>query len=291
MSRNRRDSVLLIIVVSLVLMGLIVTIGYLWDPSSLLIVVPLGVIFVIIYSWSSYQYGDQVVLSSTGARPAEGAQYTYLNNTVEGLAIAAGIPKPKTYIVPNNELNAFATGKDPEHASIAVTSGLLQAMNRQELEGVIAHEMSHIRNHDIEFMTLVAVLVGLAGILSHMILRTYWWGGGRRRDREKGGNLTILIIIAGFILAIFAPLATRIVQLAISRRREYLADASGAELTRYPDGLADALEKIKNYNKGNMNVSESVSHLFISDPNRSPLDAIFATHPPIEERIKRLREM
>jgi heat shock protein HtpX len=291
MSRNRRDSVLLIIVVSLVLMGLIVTIGYLWDPSSLLIVVPLGVIFVIIYSWSSYQYGDQVVLSSTGARPAEGAQYTYLNNTVEGLAIAAGIPKPKTYIVPNNELNAFATGKDPEHASIAVTSGLLQAMNRQELEGVIAHEMSHIRNRDIEFMTLVAVLVGLAGILSHMILRTYWWGGGRRRDREKGGNLTILIIIAGFILAIFAPLATRIVQLAISRRREYLADASGAELTRYPDGLADALEKIKNYNKGNMNVSESVSHLFISDPNRSPLDAIFATHPPIEERIKRLREM
>lgn len=291
MSRNRRDSVLLIIVVSLVLMCLIVTIGYLWDPSSLLIVVPLGVIFVIIYSWSSYQYGDQVVLSSTGARPAEGAQYTYLNNTVEGLAIAAGIPKPKTYIVPNNELNAFATGKDPEHASIAVTSGLLQAMNRQELEGVIAHEMSHIRNRDIEFMTLVAVLVGLAGILSHMILRTYWWGGGRRRDREKGGNLTILIIIAGFILAIFAPLATRIVQLAISRRREYLADASGAELTRYPDGLADALEKIKNYNKGNMNVSESVSHLFISDPNRSPLDAIFATHPPIEERIKRLREM
>jgi heat shock protein HtpX len=289
-SNNQRDSVLLIILVSLVIMGLIVTIGYLWDPSSLLIVVPLGVIFVVIYSWSSYQYGDQVVLSSTGAKPAEGAQYTYLNNTVEGLAIAAGIPKPKIYIVPSSELNAFATGKDPQHASIAVTSGLLQVMNRQELEGVIAHEMSHIRNKDIEFMTLVAVLVGLAGILSHMILRTYWWGGSRR-ERDRGGNIVLLIIVVGFILAIFAPIATRLVQLAISRHREYLADASGAALTRYPDGLADALEKIKNNNKGNMNISESVSHLFIADPNKSPLDAIFATHPPIEERIKRLREM
>ncbi len=291
-SRNKRDSLLLIIVVSIVLLGLIITIGYIWDPSSVFILVPIGIILVIIYSWSSYQYGDRIVLSSTGAIPAEGPQYTHLNDTVEGLAIAAGIPKPKTYLVPSSELNAFATGKDPEHASIAVTAGLLQTLDRQELEGVIAHEMSHVRNRDIEFMTLVAVLVGLAGILSHMILRTYWWGGGRRRrDRDRGGNLTIIIIAVGFILAIFAPIVTRIVQLSISRRREFLADASGAALTRYPDGLADALEKIMNYNKGNMEVSESVSHLFIADPNRSALDALYATHPPIEERIKRLREM
>ena len=161
----------------------------------------------------------------------------------------------------------------------------------RSLEGVIAHEMSHIKNRDVQFMTLVAVLVGLAGILSHMILRSYWWGGRSRRDRDRGGNIGLIIVAVGFLLAIFAPILTRLVQLAVSRRREFLADASAAELTRYPDGLADALEKISKINTGNMKVSESVSHLFISDPNKSALDAIYSTHPPIEERIKRLRAM
>lgn len=227
-----------------------------------------------------------------GAYPAEGPQYTYLNDTVEGLAIAAGIPKPKVYVMPSEELNAFATGKDPTNASIAVTTGLMQVLDRQELEGVIAHEMSHIRNRDVQFMTLVAVLVGLIGILSHMVLRGYWWGGrSDRRERGRGGNIGVLIVVIGFIMAIFAPIVTRLVQLAVSRRREYLADASGAELTRYPDGLADALEKIMKTNRGTMKVSEVVSHLFISDPTHTALDAIYSTHPPIEERIKRLREM
>ena len=193
--------------------------------------------------------------------------------------------------MPSRELNAYATGKDPEHASIAVTQGLLDTLDRQELEGVIAHEMSHIKNRDVQFMTLVAVLVGVAGILSHMILRSYRFGGRSRRDKEGGGNIRIIILAVGFLLAIFAPILTRLVQMAVSRRREFLADASGAELTRYPDGLADALEKLAQHNTGNMKVSESVSHLFISDPNRSALDAIYSTHPPIEERIKRLREM
>ncbi|MFH1178919.1 MAG: M48 family metallopeptidase [Candidatus Bathyarchaeota archaeon] len=291
-SRNKRDSILLAIVVSAVLFALIVSISYIWDPTSVYIMVPVGVIITFIYTWSSYQYGDKVVLSSTGAQPAEGTKYIYLNDTVEGLAIAAGVPKPGVYVMPSMELNAYATGKNPEHASIAVTQGLLNTLDRQELEGVIAHEMSHIKNRDVEFMTLVAVLVGLAGILSHMILRSYLWSGGRRgRDRDKGGNIGLIIIVVGFLLAIFAPLLSRLVQMAVSRRREFLADASGAELTRYPDGLADALEKISKINTGKMNVSESVSHLFISDPNKSALDAIYSTHPPIEERIKRLRAM
>jgi heat shock protein HtpX len=290
-SRNKRDSVLLAIIVSVVLFSLIVSISYIWDPTSVYIMVPIGVIITFIYTWSSYQYGDRVVLSSTNAQPAEGPRYIFLNDTVEGLAIAAGVPKPKVYVIPSRELNAFATGKNPEHASIAVTQGLLDNLDRQEIEGVIAHEMSHVKNRDVQFMTLVAVLVGLAGILSHMILRSYWWGGGRSRDRERGGNITLIIVAVGLILAIFAPILTRLVQLAVSRRREFLADASAAELTRYPDGLADALEKIGKMNTGDMKISESVSHLFISDPNRSLLDALYSTHPPIEERVKRLRAM
>jgi len=290
-SRNKRDSVLLAIVVSAVLFALIVSISYIWDPASVYFMVPVGVIITLIYTWSSYQYGDRVVLMSTNAQPATGSRYIYLNDTVEGLAIGAGIPKPDVYVMPSRELNAYATGKDPEHASIAVTQGLLDTLDRQELEGVLAHEISHINNRDVQFMTLVAVLVGLAGILSNMILRSYWWGGRRsKRDRDSG-QIGLIIIVVGFLLAIFAPIASRLVQLAVSRRREYLADASAAELTRYPDGLADALEKIGKLNRGNMKVSESVSHLFISDPNKSALDAIYSTHPPIEERIKRLREM
>ncbi|MCW4048647.1 MAG: M48 family metallopeptidase [Candidatus Bathyarchaeota archaeon] len=289
-AKNKRDSILLAIVVSVILFALVFTASYYFIGNTYA-ALPISAIFILVYTWSSYQYGDRVVLSSTGAIPAEGPRYTYLNNTVEGLAIAAGIPKPKTYIVQSSELNAFATGKDPEHASVAVTTGLLETLDRQELEGVIAHEISHIMNRDIQFMTLVAVLVGLAGIVSHMMLRSWRFGGRSKRDSDRSTGLEVVILVVGFVLAIFAPIATRLVQMAVSRSREYLADASGAELTRYPDGLADALEKIGKYNRGDMKVSESVSHLFIADPNRSALDAIYATHPPIDERVKRLREM
>jgi heat shock protein HtpX len=240
----------------------------------------------------SYSYGDQIVLKATHARPADQINNAYLMNTVEGLSLAAGTPVPKVYVVEDNEINAFAVGKDPEHASIAVTTGALTHLNRAELEGVVGHEMSHIRNYDIRFMTIVAVLVGLAAILGHVLLRTYWYGGVRtRRDgrrREEGLNI---LILAGLILAILAPIASRLVQAFISRRREFLADAGSAQLTRYPDGLASALEKIKNYNRGKMDVSEAISHLFIADPNRNPLDELFATHPPLEERIRVLRAM
>jgi heat shock protein HtpX len=294
MARNRRDSVLLVIVVSLILFGLILSIGYIYDPEALMIIVPVGIILVVIYTWTSYSYGDRIVLSSVHAVPAEGPQFQYLRDTVEGLSLAAGIPPPKVYVMDSADLNAFATGKDPKTASICVTTGLLSTMNRQELEGVVAHEMSHIRNRDVEFMTLVAVLVGLIAIISHIILRNMWFSGRSRRsrDRDRGGaGIEVVILLVGLILAIIAPIVTRLVQLAVSRRREFLADASGAEMTRYPEGLASALEKINSLNSGKMDVDEAVSHLFISDPVHSPLDHIYSTHPPLEERIKRLREM
>jgi heat shock protein HtpX len=296
-ARNRRSSILLASTLTVIILILAVTLSYLFAPEAILYVLPATLIFMAIYSYSSYMYGDKVVLSATGAIPAEGRDYVYLNDTVEGLSIAAGTPKPKVYVIESDEINAFATGRDPEHASVTVTTGLMAALDRQELEGVIAHELSHVRNRDVTFMTLVAVLVGLAAILSHIILRTYRFrsytgGRGRRggRDRDRGG-LGLAILAFGFILAIFAPLLTRIVQFGVSRKREYLADASGAELTRYPDGLASALEKIRENNRGDMDVSEAVSHLFIADPNRSALDSLYATHPPIDERIKRLKAM
>jgi heat shock protein HtpX len=294
-SRNKRSSILLASVLSIITVALIFSFSYIFAPEYLYIVLPFSLVFVVGYSYSSWMYGDRVVLSATGAVPAEGREHIYLRDTVEGLSLAAGVPTPKVYVVPSDEINAFATGRDPEHASVAVTRGLLNALDRQELEGVLAHELSHIRNRDVTFMTLVAVLVGLVAILSHIILRTYRFGGGRRGSRGRGDGdkrgLEIAILAVGFLLAIFAPILTRLVQFAVSRRREYLADASGAELTRYPEGLASALEKIKGHNRGEMDVSEAVSHLFIADPNRSALDLLYATHPPLEERIKRLRAM
>jgi heat shock protein HtpX len=243
-----------------------------------------------------YQYGDRIVLSSTKAHPADGQEYTYLNNVVEGLAIAAGVPLPKVYVIDNLEINAFATGKDPQHASITVTTGALQKLKREELEGVVAHEMSHVRNRDVAFMTYVAVLVGIVSIISHVMLMWAYFGaisGGRGGGggRDRGSGLNAVFLVVGLILAILAPLAVALIELAISRKREFLADASGAELTRYPEGLASALEKIMMTNQGAMKVDKSISPLFISDPNKSGLSNLFATHPPLEERIKRLRQM
>ena len=294
MARNRRKSILLASTLSVIIVALVYSFAYIFAPEYVYVVLPVSLLFVVVYSYSSWMYGDQVVLRTTGARPAEGREHVYLRDTVEGLSLAAGMPPPEVYVVPSEEINAFATGRDPEHASVAVTTGLLRALDREELEGVLAHEVSHIRNRDISFMTLVAVLVGLTAILSHIILRTYRFGavGGRRGrgDRERKG-LDVAILAVGFFLAIFAPILTRIVQFAVSRQREFLADASGVELTRYSEGLASALEKIRDRNRGEMDVSEAVSHLFIADPNRSALDALYATHPPIDERIRRLRAM
>jgi len=292
MARNKRSSILLAASISVILFALVYILVSLLAPEYLVLALPISVVLIVLNTYGSYRYGDSVVLAATNAKLAEGRQYQYLRDTVEGLSIAAGIPPPKVYVVESGEMNAFATGRDPMHASVTVTTGMLRGLNRMELEGVLAHEISHIRNRDILFMTLVAVLVGLAAILSHIILRTFRYGGLRNgRGGRKGGRIGIIVLVVGFILAIFAPIVTRLVQFAVSRRREYLSDASAVELTRYQEGLASALEKIMKKNRGKMDVSEAISHLFFVDPNRSPLDSLYATHPPIEERIRRLRAM
>jgi heat shock protein HtpX len=291
--RNRRSSILLAVIVSLFLLGLVYIFALFLAPGAVIFVLPFSLVIIIIYTWSMYQYGDRIVLSSTKARPAEGQEYTYLNNVVEGLAIAAGVPSPKVYVIDNPDINAFAAGKDPQHASITVTTGALKTLSREELEGVVGHEMSHVRNRDVEFMTYIVVLVGIVSIISHVILLSAEIGmisGGRRRGRGDGGGSVIFLVI-GLILAILAPIAVALIEFAISRRREFLADAGGAELTRYPEGLASALEKIMKTNQGGMKVDAAVSPLFISDPNKSGISNLFATHPPLEERIKRLRQM
>jgi heat shock protein HtpX len=290
-ARNKRSSIILMVLVLAVLSALVYSISQVFIPELSLVIFSLSFVLIMIDIYVSYNYGDKVVLKSVNAKPADERIHRHLIDTVEGLAIAAGIPKPNVFVMESNEINAFACGKDPQHASICVTTGLLENLKRDEIEGVIGHEMSHIRNYDIRFATLIAVLVGLAAIVSSMFLRSLRYGGLRGKNEKKGGEIIIVMLVIAIVLAIFAPIVTRLVQAAISRRREYLADASGAELTRYPDGLASALEKIKNVNQGKMNVSESVSHLFFSDPNKSPLDSIFATHPPIEKRIQILREM
>jgi len=287
--RNKRNSILLFFVVFALTVFLGYVIGMVYDPSLSLLFVVVAAVLAILQIVNSYYNGDKIVLLSTGAREAPYEKYRFLHNCVEGMAIAAGVPKPKIYVIESKEMNAFATGRDPNHSSIAVTTGLLDNLNRQELEGVIGHEMSHVKNYDIRFALLVAVLVGLIAIVSNIFMRSMWFGGGRS-DRDRGNGGAILIIV-GVVLAIVAPIIVRLVQLAISRQREFLADASGAELTRYPPGLAAALEKISKINKSDMPVSEAVSHLFFVDPVHTFIDKLTSTHPPIQERIKRLKAM
>jgi heat shock protein HtpX len=288
-AKNKRNSILLGILVFSFLVGLVWIISEIIAPELSLTFLIFAGIFMFIYTYGTYMYGDKIVLAVTGAKPIDedDRRYIHLINVVEGLSIAAGIPKPKIYVIESDEINAFATGRNPQNSSIAVTSGLLKNLKRDEIEGVIGHELSHIRNYDIRFATFVAVLVGLVAILSDILLRTFRYSG--RERKEKGGFGLLLLV--GFILAVFAPIAARLVQFAISRRREFLADASSVELTRYPEGLASALEKIMKINTGKMKVSEAVSHLFFTDPNKSPLDRLYATHPDIRERIRVLRSM
>jgi heat shock protein HtpX len=285
-AKNNRNSILLSIFVIALVALLVYIIAYLLAPGLAIFILIFAAAIMIVDAYASYNYGDRLVLKATQAKPADPVEHVYLINTVEGLSIAAGIPPPKVYVVEDDEINAFAVGKDPKHASIAVTTGALKNLNRTELEGVVGHELTHVADYDVRFMTLVAVLVGLVAILSWMLIRSYLVAG-----REERGKINILILV-GFLLAILAPLFSRIVQAMVSRRRELSADAGSAKLTRYPEGLASALEKIQKVNEGKkMKVSESISHLFISDPNKSPLDDIFATHPPLQQRIKLLRSM
>ncbi|MBU5688081.1 MAG: M48 family metallopeptidase [Candidatus Aenigmarchaeota archaeon] len=281
--KNKRKSLFLTFLVFSCLLFIFYIISLFFDPLYRNSLIILGLFFTIIYVIINWSYGDKIILSSVGAKEATGKKYLQLNNVVEELSIAAGIPKPKVYIIESSEMNAFATGKDPNNSSIAITTGLLEKLNRDELSGVIGHEISHIANYDIRFSMLVATLVGLVVLLSDMFLRSLKYS-----DSKKNNGILIII---GLLFAIIAPIIVILIQLAISRKREYLADAASVKLTRYPEGLASALEKIMKNNKGNLHVSEAVSHLFFVDPKSTNLDSLFATHPPIEERIRILRSM
>jgi len=250
------------------------------------------VIFSVVMNIVSYWYSDKIALSMAKAHLATREQYFDFYTIVENLAITAGLPMPKIFVIEDSSPNAFATGRDKNHAVIAVTTGLLSIMNKTELEGVIAHEMSHIGNRDMLVSTVAVVLVGFVAIVSDMMIRMSLFGG-RNNDREEGGSGIFMII--GIIVAILAPIAASLIQLAISRKREYLADASGSLLTRYPEGLASALEKISQYGKPMKVQSNAIAHLYIANPLGSgqftkKTMQLFSTHPPIEDRIKILRE-
>lgn len=251
----------------------------------------IAVIFAIVMNIGSYWFSDKLVISMTGAKPITRAEAPELWNVVENLSITAGLPMPKVYIVNDPAPNAFATGRDPEHAVVAATTGLLQILNRTELEGVMAHELSHVGNRDMLVMTVAVVLAGFVAMVADLFLRMTLWGGGGDRKHP-------IFLVLGIVGIILAPIAAQLIQMAISRKREYLADASGALLTRYPEGLASALEKISGYGAPMRRASHATAHLFISDPfggekrtMGQKIGGLFQTHPPAAERIRILRDM
>lgn len=277
-----------------VFLVLIIVLGWIFtqvykDPVFLY----LAVIIAVTQSFTGYYFSDKIALAINGAHPIEKSDNPELYRIVENLAITSGLPMPKIYIIDEMQPNAFATGRDENHAVVAATRGLLERLDKTEMEGVIAHELSHIKNKDILLSTVIVVLAGVIALLSDFFLRISFWGGGRRSDRDSGG---LIFFAVGLIAAILAPLAATLIQLAISRKREFLADASGALITRYPEGLASALEKIASDPTPMRNANTSTAHLFISSPFKggkgtSWFTALFMTHPPIEQRIQALLGM
>jgi len=245
-------------------------------------------------SFVSYYFGDQIVLAMSGARPATRKKDFHFYTVTQNLCLASGLPMPKLYVIEDTAINAFATGRDPRHAVVCATTGLLTRLERREIEGVVAHELSHVQNYDIRMMAIVAVLVGTVAYASDFFMRSLWWGGDRDRDSDRDNNGIFLIV--GIVLAIVSPIIAILIQLAISRKREYLADASGALLTRYPEGLARALEKINSDKEVLEAATNATAHLFIANPFKgkkfgSWFAGLFDTHPPIIERVKILRAM
>lgn len=280
---NKRKSYLLMVLVPVILVALIYVFGAVFapriDPFSIL---SLGIVVSLLYVLFSYFRSDEMVLSVVGAEEADPQQYKKLYDMVEGLKLASGLPMPKIYVQESPDINAFATGRKPEDGKVCVTTGALQKLDDEELEGVLAHELAHIQNRDVLFMTLVVALIGVISILSEMFLRGLWFNNDRKHPA---------LLVAGIALAILAPVTARLVQLAVSRKREYLADATGARMTRFPDGLAGALEKIEQQNQG-MKVNKAVSSLYFANPfNPGSVRHLFSTHPPLQERVERLREM
>jgi heat shock protein HtpX len=308
-AKNKRRTFLLLLFFVVLIAGAALAFNFLLGFG--LVGVAFAIVLAIAMAWGSYFYSDRVALAASRARPAEGPEYQRYHNLVEGLCIAAGLPKPRLYVVDDPAPNAFATGRNPKHAALAVTTGLLEKMNRVELEGVIAHELSHVKNYDILVTTVAVTAVGAIALLSDLGLRFMWFGGSDRRDRADSGNLGIILVILAFALLILAPFIALLMQFAVSRRRELLADASGVQLTRYPPGLIAALEKLKDDNAVVHHATRATAQMWIESPldrgqggddagdgedgagkrKGSWLNRAFDTHPPLDERIRILKEM
>lgn len=293
-SRNKWQSFFLMSFIMIVLILVGAAIGLAMGPDYFFIILIVSIIISILYIVIGYYNSDKIAIASVGAKKASQTHYRQYHNLVEGIALASGLPKPKLYVMESPQINAFASGRDPQHAVVCVTTGALEKLDKQELEGVLAHELSHIANYDIRFMTLTAVLVGMIAIVSEIFLRSLFWGSisGGRRDRD--GKDQIIMIVIAIALAILAPILVKLVQLAISRKREYSADATAVKFTRSPTGLKNALKKIKHEHapsKKQQKATKAMAPLFISDPFKRGIKGLFSTHPPIDKRIAILERM
>lgn len=290
--KNKIRSVILMFFVMLILIVLGYVISFVFDPSYFFFIMILSIIISISYTLISYYNSDKIAIASVNAKPASSIHHRNFIEAAENMALASGLPLPKLYVMNSEQINAFASGRDPKNAVICVTTGALNKLNKRELEGVIGHEMSHIANYDVRFMTFAAVAIGMISIIAELFLRSLWFSN--RNDRERDGRAQIILIIIGIALSILAPILANLVSLAISRRREYAADATGVKLTRYPPGLASALKKIKtdySNNSEKRKFPKAVAPLFISDPFKKKFQNIFSTHPDIDDRIRKLERM
>ncbi len=293
-SANKTKTYLIIFLFIFLVSGFFYLIGRFFESPTTYFA--FGITFSFLSALGSYFYSDKLVLFTTGAKPADRKKYFDFYTVTENLSIASGLPMPKLYVINDPSPNAFATGRDPKHSVVCATTGLLQMLDRSEIEGVVAHELSHIKNYDILLSTIVAVLVGTVSLVTNWVSRSLWWGApSRRSDREEEGNPIFFILF--LIALILAPIVATLIQLAISRKREFLADASGVLITRYPEGLAKALEKIAGYPYPVKTATPSTAHLFIVNPLKGEnsftekIATLFSTHPPVRERIKILRSM
>ena len=301
-ARNKRRTFVMLAAFVVLIGGVAVALGFLLKAG--VAIVPIAIVIAIAMAWGSYFASDKIALAASRARPADGPEYARYHNLVEGLCIAAGLPKPRLYVVDDPAPNAFATGRNPKHAALAVTTGLLEIMNRVELEGVLAHELSHIRNYDILVTTVAVTAVGAVALMADLGMRFMWFGGrSDRRDNNDSGGIGLILVILSFALLILAPFAAQLMQFAMSRRRELLADVSGVELTRYPPGLISALKKLKGDQAVVHYATRATAQLWIESPlERSDnaegakskgnwLNRKFDTHPPLDERIAALEAM
>lgn len=294
-AKNRRNSTLILLLFVAFITGTVYVMARALGYGPDLVVV--AFIVACFGSLVGYYSSDKIILTLSGARPADKRHDFMFYSVTENLAMAARLPMPKLYVIEDTAMNAFSTGRDPSHAVVCATTGLLASLNRTELEGVIAHELSHIRNYDTRLMAIVAVMVGMLALLADWFLRISYFGGRRKSDSRDSGQLQMILFLVGIVLALLSPIIAQLIQLAVSRKREFLADASGVALTKYPEGLADALEKLGKDKEPLEAANKATAHLYIVNPLTNRNDAVrwfaglFNTHPPVEERIKMLRAM